>query len=240
MFLLFLLAAAPPATPPTPPTVPDGFVARPAFILPNGDRLDAGTAFFAEIGDRRVLLTAHHLFGPAGGFPSALTPEQLPTAIKEVQLAEAWSGGRMAPVGAPVTLPGAHPLGKDAAGDVAMMFLRAGLASANTVPSAGRPLAATNAKVGQTVWVAAPVIDGPEATARLHEAKVVQVDAGWLIFDYKEPGLNLVATSGAPVLDKDGAIVGINLGGGKDQGHLYGSAAPIDAIRPLLTRALTP
>lgn len=240
VFALLAFAAAPAALAATPPDVPVGFVARPAILTSAGGRYEAGTVFFAEINEQRVALTAHSLFGPAGGMAAQLAPEDLPKAIKEVRLTEAWTKATISPVSAPVVLVGAHPMDKDAAGDVAMMLIPAGLTSANHTPSAARPLAAANAKLGDTVWVAAPLLDGPEASARVHEAKVVQVDKSWLIYEYVEPGLNLVATSGAPVLDKEGKVVGINLGGGQDQGHLYGSAAPVDAFRSMVTAALPP
>jgi hypothetical protein len=228
------------AAPPVAPTIPEGFVARPAIVTAEGKRYESGTAFFVDIGGQRFAMTAHSLFGPAGGLPAQLTPAELPTKIKEVKLSEAWTKAALSPAAAPLTLPGVRPMEKDASGDFAMMLLPAGLVSGNVAPTAGRPLAAANAKVGDTVWVAAPLLDGPELSLHAHQATVVQVDKSWLIYEYKEPGLNLVATTGAPVLDKDGNVVGLNLGGGQDQGKLYGSAAPVDAFRATVTAALPP
>lgn len=235
---LFAFAAEPPAPP--APVVPVGFVARPGFVTTAGTRYEAGTAFFVDVGSDRVLLTSLHLFGPGGGMPTQLTSAQLPTSVKEVQLKEAFTGKAMAPLGPPDAVAGAYPMDKDGAGDVVVVRIPRSLVSADLQLSAAEPFAAANAKRGDWVWVAGPVVDGPEKDQPLHRGRVVQCEQGWLILVFDTAGLDLTATAGAPVLDKDGKIVGILQGGGADQGYLFGSASPVDNIRPLVEADLKP
>ena len=81
---------------------------------------------------------------------------------------------------------------------------------------------------GDTIWLAARV---GESEARLHQATVVQIDGDWMFFEYAAE-LDLAATSGAPVLNAAGEVVGLNLGGGKmPDGKFVGSANPVTALR---------
>jgi hypothetical protein len=218
--------------------VPEGFVVRPTFVTTDGHRYDAGSAFVVDAGGTQLLVSALHLLGPSGGMPAQLTADQVPAALQEIDLHDAWTGGELAPTGPALLVAGAHPMEKEGAGDLLLARLPIGFMSGRQIARHALPLASANPKVGDAVWGAVPVVDGPEKGARLHAATVVQADAHWLIFAYAEPGLKLTATSGAPVLDAAGNVVGVNLGGGSDKGQLYGSANPVDSVRQMVTAAL--
>jgi hypothetical protein len=83
--------------------------------------------------------------------------------------------------------------------------------------------------VGDPVWVAAALEGQPGS---LWQAKVVEISPGFLFFEYTNRELKLDGTTGAPVLDAAGAVVGLNVGFGKlEDGALIGSAAPLAALK---------
>jgi hypothetical protein len=240
LLLAFAAFAATPAPkpPPAPPVVPDGFVARPTFVTSDGHHYDAGVAFVADAGGAQVLVSALQLLGPSGGLPAQLTAEQVPTTLQQVLLHDAWTGAELPPSGPGLLVAGAHPMAQEGAGDLLLASLPQGFLSGRQIARQALPLAAANPKVGDYVWMVAPVVDGPEKDLRLHAAKVVESSAKWIFFEYTEPGLNLAGTCGAPLLDATGHVVGVNLGGGADKGKLYGSANPVDSVRGMVAAAL--
>jgi hypothetical protein len=78
------------------------------------------------------------------------------------------------------------------------------------------------------------VLDPREKDQLIHGAKVVRVDSGWLHFDYDDKTLILDGTSGAPVLNEAGDVVGINAGASEQEGRSIGFAVGVDAARKVL------
>lgn len=230
------------AVPVAAPEVPPGFVLSPVFGMADGKEYPAGSAFVVDFAGQRVIVTAHSLFGPLGGMPAQLTPEQIPAQIKEVRLVEAYTRDYVGKATTAAVVPGAHPMAKDAAGDVSVLKLSNALSDAIVanakVSFTGRELAAADPKVGDPVWLAASLVDGPGKDARLHPGHVGMIDGSWLFFDYDETGLNLAGTVGAPIVNAEGKIVGVNIGGGVREGKPFGSAVPLSALRTNLTNAL--
>lgn len=224
------------------PEVPAGFVLSPAFVMKDGKEYPAGSAFVVDFNSLRVVVTAHSLFGPLGGMPIQLGPEEIPQQLKEVRLMEAYSREKLGKTSTAAVVPGAHPMAKDAAGDVAVLRFSSEIVDMISTSSRatfqGRPLAAADPKVGDPVWLAASLVDGPGKDARTHAGHVGMMDGSWLFFDYDEQGLNLAGTVGAPILNAAGEIVGVNIGGGVREGKAFGSAVPLAALRTNLTNAL--
>jgi hypothetical protein len=91
---------------------------------------------------------------------------------------------------------------------------------------------------GRLVWLIARVAGGEPETKLLHAALVVTANAQVLEFQYQNPNLDLTATSGAPVVDQRGRVVGINVGAKKGSGRLIGVAQPAAVLREVVKRAL--
>jgi len=53
---------------------------------------------------------------------------------------------------------------------------------------------------------------------RLHKAKVKSASNKMLVFEYEEKDIELTATSGAPILNSKGEVVGLNAAGGEQNG----------------------
>ena len=237
---LVAIAAAPAAAPAPVAAAPEiavGSVLRPAFTLTDGNTYEAGTAFAADLAGETVILTAHHLFGPVGGLPTQLGADELPGAVKRARFVDAWTNQKVGMDTTPVRVPGAHAMAQDAAGDLALFRLPASfdrISAGNQAPFHALPLAAADPKLGDPVWLAAEVLG---STARLHEAKVVEIKPTFLFIEYAGAPLDLTATSGAPIVNAAGEVVGISLGGGLDNGKTIGAAGPVSSIRKNLSEA---
>lgn len=231
--------AAPPAAAVAAPEVALGSVLRPAFTLADGKSFEAGTAFAAEFGGETLVLTAFHLFGPVGGLPAQIAAPDMPTAVKKARFLDAWGSQKIGADVVPVAVPGAHPMGDDATGDLAVFHLPPAwdrISAGTNPPFHGLVLAGDDPKVGDRVWLAAPVLDDP---AHVHAATVVEVKPIFLFYAF-DGVVELRATSGGPVLNQKGEVVGIHLGGGLDGAKTIGAAGPVSAIRKNLAAAVPP
>ena len=236
---LVALAGGPaPAALPPAPEIAVGSVLRPVFTLADGKTFEAGTAFAADLAGETLILTAHHLFGPVGGLPAPIGADELTGAVKRARFVDAWSKEKVGTDTTPVRVPGAHVMAQDGAGDLAVFRLPARfdrISAGSQVPFHALPLAADDARLGDPVWLAASVIG---SDARLHAATVVEVKPTFLFIAYAGAPLDLTATSGAPIVNAKGEVVGINLGGGLDNGKTIGAAGPVSAIRKNLAEAM--
>jgi hypothetical protein len=222
--------------PADPPQIPDSFVFRPTFHTSSGD-VPAGTAFAVTIPgqNRLVLLSAIHLLGPMGGLEADIAAEKIGTEVAELTLAPLFRGGEISLPARAITIPGASPMGNAAAGpgDVVAFWL-----PPNDVFEP-LTLATENPPAGMRVWLVASLLGGAPASQRLHAARITadeQADSVYYIFD--KSGLEMRATSGAPIVDSEGRVVAINLGGGERKGHPFGVGNPVGRFRPALEKAI--
>ena len=219
-----------------PPDVPDHFLFRPRIETAIG-MLRGGTVFACKLpGDERpILLTALHIFGPAGGLEKQITATELPKSVKKVTLTGLFDKSEVVSVGADVlSIPDAGPLGTPSrAGDV--VAIRAPQGTKLTT----RPLANSLPKKGERIWLAASLLEGAPPEQRLHSGKVDGLDEdGLLIYIFDDPKTQVRATSGAPVLNAAGEVVAIQAGSGKDGQSLLGVATPVTKFRRYLDAAL--
>lgn len=216
-----------------PKTVVDT-LCRPTFHLKD-QSLSAGTAFLMDTGVAKqplVLVTAHHLLGPMGGLPAELAWSEVPKSVKRATCqsitapAQSWTG-------TPIAIPGAASFNNqtpDGLRDIALLIVQ-GKPAATPLK-----LAATQPKVGDTVWLVAQLVSGAPKDKLLFKAKVVRVQDLALNYSVADPDgtFQLRATSGAPVVNERGEVVAVNLAGSRVGGSFDLAGISIHVIRKAL------
>ncbi len=232
---------AKPSNPP-PPAVPDGFVVRPEFRA--GRHTGFGGYSFVvqtgEIGLGTVVLTALHVmddlikeFGWDGRVRG--TAPTLASKITAVQLydvfAPNWMLAELGRATSMLVLHEAHYGDEEpnSDGDIAAFRLPD---SAQHPPGS---LAPEPPRVGDPVFLAAREDRG--GVSRTLGAVVVQQTDQSLIFRFDNPTQEAHFSSGAPILDEAGQVVGINVGAGAFGGHRFGHANHVGNIRRHLATA---
>jgi hypothetical protein len=95
-------------------------------------------------------------------------------------------------------------------------------------------LAERDPEPGEPVWLAAAMPD----RSRTRRAVCVERTSRSLIFRYTESKEMAKHSSGAPILDESGCVVGINTGLGRYEGYEFGHANPVSSIRTHLSEAV--
>ncbi|WP_299407665.1 serine protease [Acaryochloris sp. IP29b_bin.148] len=198
-------------------TSPEQAWVRPSFKGPDG-QFGAGTAFVVSQDNAVFLLTAHHLFGPAGGLDREYTWSEMPTfsASGENPLSKvSVVAGQALPV------KGARGMqGTQVNADLAIFPVQS-----NSQVHA-MSLATALPQVSDEVWLIGEVIGSSEYK---HKAVVDQVSKEGIYYRFDNK-IELRATSGAPIVDKKGQVVAMNLGGGEYQGAVMGIGNPAPVI----------
>lgn len=217
--------------PPTPPKIGGSVALRPVITLKNGRTFAAGTAVAVRLkpDGKPVLLTALHLFGPAGGeLDKETPPAEMDRVVKGLALTPlggkkpvAFAKGSLRKSGA-----GVSDENTDVSGDVAAFTLLPN-ARVNALPLAGeRP------RMGEWLWLIGDEVEHKPQTQRLYPVKVVQVDekSGKLYF--KTP-VELQGFSGAPLINSRREVVGLLIAGGGPVGFFN----PAESIRKRLSES---
>lgn len=204
-------APSPPA-----PQVGPAVALRPLFLPRKGKPFSAGTAVAVRTQSdaEPILLTALHLFGPAGGLEKDLAPAELDLQIREVWLAPIGGKRRVVARARGALRKSGPTLSDDLPGvseDVAAFKLQP-KSAVNALS-----LAAENPKFGDWVWLVGDVFDHEPQTQRLFAARVWSTaDEGAAIrFQERFP---LRAFSGAPVINERKEVVGLLISGGEGGG----------------------
>lgn len=203
-------------------------VYQPHFETTHGD-IDAGKAFVISTkACGPVMVSAYHLFGDAGGLKAQIPVAELTRSIKQIVLNHISTGKpvfRLA--GASVTPPGASACCETDApmkgvGDVFAFRTKTDLSSVALAVSE-HPT-----KKGDRLRILTSVIGGAGTS---FDAVVLGTQSGYLQYQIVTPGFVLRATSGAPVVDAEGRVVAINLGGWDDAktGATFGVGNPASA-----------
>jgi hypothetical protein len=199
-------------------------VVRPRFETALGS-FAAGRAFVLRLGDRELLVTCQHLFGPASTFFRELLPSR--GVAEHVCGVSLTTLREQAPLPVEVTRVLVNDLarGDEPSADVCAFILDAP-APAALVPASREP------ELGDPAWLVSPLRGaGPEDPA-LHRGRVLARHDGLLTVELEEP-LALWGCSGAPIVDQDGRVLGmlVRFGGGD---RVYAEALATPALLTML------
>ncbi len=209
-------------------------ICGPSFQLAEGPN-EAGTAFVLEHPGQKgqkLLLTAHHLFGPDGGVEPQISWQALPKAVSGVTCESLQPPVWQVRAGRPFAVKDAKSYAEEGPKkDLVVFALKTSVLALS--------LASADAKVGDTVWLVARARSGAEPSQLLHKARVVEVSPDQLVYAYDNIALGLGGSSGAPVVNEAGQVVAVNFGGGKSaageklgfgtaRGSIYSSLMELD------------
>jgi len=228
--------AAPSAEQPLPPVpmqqyqsqkvdlhLPKHFVGMPSVETPKGWMI-AGTAFLARRrNDSQIyILTAHHLFSPAGGLTGSLSHAELPNMIRSFQLVEWFGDPRTRPTEG-CLVPGGDDT-HDPLSDLALFKV-------SNVPEEDSLLfAETSPAIGEMVWLLAQVKAGAPKANFVHRMRVVPHNSRWLVCVFENSQVSLQDAAGAPLVDAESRIVGVYSGQVESNGYRYVFAIPSTLI----------
>jgi hypothetical protein len=162
------------------------------------------------------------------------TGDELPKHVSSVRLydvlQERWMLHELGDAGPMLSLPNARTADEEP-------FAFRDIAAFRVKPQQGLApllLADEEPQPGDPVWLAAAMPDG----SRTRRAVCVENTRRGFIFRYEDSKEIPKHSSGAPVLDLDGAVVGINTGLGRLGRYEIGHANPLSSIRAHLREAL--
>src|SRR5450756_709060 len=211
-----------------PEPVP-GVVFKPTFLT-GYDSLTGGTGFVASFNGSYVFVTAQHLFGTATGLDKDLSPAEAKDYAAALAALAMDSRSNLVTSTHMLLIPSAKAFSNaDSSKDVAA-FLLPGYAGKSLKIATQVP------KVGDAVYLYAR--PRGEDSLRIISGKVARNSYTGLEYVYDNGKFNFAGTSGAPVLNEAGEVVGINLGGGDYQGHQFGFANPLQCFAPLILSAI--
>ena len=216
------------------PPAPKDILYKPTFLLLD-DSWTAGTAFLVRIDGQSglFLITANHLFGPDAGLKSQMTPDDIASQVKGVAALSMQDVSKVLWFPNFIKIADADSVESQAyAKDLAVF-------KATDIPNVqALELASEMPKKGDRVWVFAR--QRGDDTPRLLGATVDESSADKLTYIFDKADFRLPGTSGAPVLNAQGKVVGMNLAGGPTSTKDFkGWANPVIAIRAELTSALS-
>ncbi|MCP5107443.1 MAG: hypothetical protein GY950_28910 [bacterium] len=227
------------------PGVGERFVVRPLFSS-GLDTVMGGYAFAVTVEDARypLLLTALHIMDEiikkkgidCTGRNSGYTGRELPAVISGVDIydvfAPNWMTAHLGTAGPMLVLPGARTGDEEpnSVRDIAAFWLK-DAGDLNPAPLAGHAPVA-----GEPVWLTARHEDN--TGNRTFKAVVVEINHHSMVFKYETPGEIPKYSSGAPVINQSGEVVGIAAGGGKVLGCRVGHANHVGNIRAHLGAAI--
>lgn len=209
-------------------------ICRPEFIHGDGGKHKAGTAFLLNYNNQQLLLTAFHLFGPSGGLLKQIGARELPLFIKEINCTQITDKGDQAPYRSSqaVVIPNATPLGQSFG---YLPTLDISIFRANSPSPNFLKLAENDVKVGDDVWLVAETKGERYKGIYFHHAKVTSIENNSILnFKYDDPTIQLRASSGAPVINAKGDLVGVNAGHYNDLRDTYGISSTLSATKQAL------
>jgi len=215
----------------TTPILAENSILKPKFELKD-KTFEAGTAFAIELEDEKVslVLTAYHLFGESGGLEEEIPASVLPEVFKKATFKEAYNDTPCGECEKVLKIEDADT-NPNVDKDIVAIYFGEKLKANRLKLSSKLP------RKGETVWLAAPTMLGVEP--KLHKATVKLASDKMLYFEYEEKDIILMATSGAPIVNASGEVVGLNIGGGEQEGKTIGVANPCTSMLKMIKKALS-
>jgi hypothetical protein len=228
------------------PKIPHPFVVRPIFCS-GADAAMAGYAFVVNFADGHppVLLTGLHVMDEmikkkgidCTAENKDYTGIELPAVITEVNIydvfADNWMKSPLGSAGIMMVLPNARIDDEEPYSDkdIAAFWIKA---PGDLQPAS---LAQQAPSVGDPIWLVARPNEG--AGKNLFKAVVVEITDRSMVFKYELPGEEPKYSSGAPMVNKDGEVVGIIVGGGEFKEQSLGHANHVGNIRKHLSESIS-
>lgn len=183
----------------------------------------AGTAFIVKNGKMQYAVTAQHLIGTAGGLKKDYNGHDLLEIFKNISLTPVFSGYENIESKDFIKIPNAEGINETTAKNDIFISPLSG-----TIDSTPFRIAAREPDIGDTVMLYAAVSSSDKF---MHKAIVAELSEDQIIYIFEDKDLNLRATSGAPILNQQNQVIGINLAGGKlEDGSVVGFANPSKSI----------
>ncbi|MEO8501510.1 MAG: trypsin-like peptidase domain-containing protein [Vicinamibacteria bacterium] len=201
-------------------------VFRPTFTTSEGTH-SAGTAFLVKWSEgRHVLLTAHHVFGREGGMGRDFESWELPKLFVSLEAQSIDDAHIELRTNQIVHIVGAKALSPT---DLAAFLI------ADPGKAGALSFAAESPIPGARIHLLGALIN---RRGRMWPARVMRVTDEVIYYTFEDSTLNLNATSGAPLLDERGQVVGMNVGVGRLGGVDVFLGLPASAIHTMLSSAL--
>ncbi|MCO4744468.1 MAG: hypothetical protein KC912_06765 [Proteobacteria bacterium] len=244
MLTLALLSIVPAlAAEPAPPEVAlNGFVMRPTFEIAEKKSPAGGMAFVVDHEERRFAISAYQLLGAPSGM-ATVPAADVATSVTKIALSELASQQWLANTGVPLVIA-AEVVGSTASKDVIVAPIEvskdrtAALTMGDRATLKPGALAAEDPKKGDPVWLVSPLANAADA-GFIHAGTIAEINGDFIFYDVANRELDLAGTSGAPLVDAGGKVVGMQVGVIRfEDGALAGSAVPLAAIKARIAEGL--
>jgi hypothetical protein len=234
--------AAEPSTPATPEVSLDGFVLRPTFEIGDKKSPAGGMAFVVDHDSHRFAISAYQLLGAPSGI-ATVPAAKVSTSVKKIALSELATQMWLANTNAPLVIA-AEVVGQTAAKDVIVAPIEvskdrtAALSMGDRATLHPGALAAEDPKKGDPIWLVSPLANAAEA-GFIHAGTIAEINDNFIFYDVANRDLDLAGTSGAPLVDASGNVVGMQVGVIRfEDGALAGSAVPLAALKARVAEGL--
>jgi hypothetical protein len=227
------------------PSIPYPFVVRPIFTA--GMDSTFGSYAFAvkhEGFSQPILLTALHVMDQLikqKGIDCSpdnqnYTGNELPSIITEVSIfnacAATWMTAPLGTAGPMLVLPNAGTGDEEPFSDRDIAAFK--------IPNPGElnapPLALESPQKGDAVW---QVARSEQPRQKLFKAVIVEITERAMVYKYEGPEQRPQYSSGSPIVNQEGEVVGITVGGGDLENQSLGHANHVKNIRKHLKEALS-
>jgi len=203
-------------------------VLKPTFMS-GFDSFSGGTAFVCKIKqvDKNLILTAHHLFGPACGLEEEFKWDELASVFK-VMTGLSMSDPKYHVTSSKlISIPGAKGIDEKGYNKDIAAWLAPEQPNLSYLTMSEKA-----AKKDDIVY-----LYGRERGKKqlgLYKATVLKSTETEFEYQFEKKGLSLGGTSGAPILNSKGFVVAINIGGYEESGKTIGIGNPLPSIIKIL------
>lgn len=215
------------------PPIPKDCLYKPTFLMLD-DSWTAGTAFLVRLPGQQdlFLITANHLFGPDAGLKAQMPPDDIASLVTGVAALSMQDIHQAFWFPTFIKIADANSADNRIYSKDIAVFKRPDIPELQVLD-----FASEMPKKGDKVWLFAR--QRGDDTPALIPGVVEQADADKLTYIFDSSDFRLAGTSGAPVLNEAGKVVGMNLAGGPLADKRYkGWANPVVSMKAEISAAL--